>query len=333
MFRTVFVIATLFGLPAQAELVVCNETDTKVSFALGYKASGDWTSEGWWNIPPYDCSVVEGEDLKNRYYYYRVTSPVYAWPGENYYFCTTKAAFTIVGDEDCEAQGYDRAEFRQIDTGEAKSFTLNLTAEGAETLSQSHLDEIAPPGTHGEPFTISGILSHCDFHDVTVACEVHAEGFRYIAYSADPTPPWMIEELVELGLNQPITISGDMISYEGNTADITVRSYETHGDDPYADLRAAMQGMWRSLDDPSYQVVIYGGVFEELYDLTPTDMSAMFYADECPPTADFGPAFTLKTMYNNAQAEDRCMVVLNAGRTLELAPAGVMNTLRFEKVH
>lgn len=323
----------LFGLPARAELLMCNETDAKVSVALGYKADGAWTSEGWWNIPPYDCSVVEGGDLRNRYYYYRVTSKTYSWPGEGYYFCTSKEVFTIVGDENCEAQGHDRSEFRQIDTGEAKSFTVNLAVEGADDIPQHSQDQIDPPGTHGEPYTIAAILSHCDIHDVTVACEFHADGFRYIAYSAAPTPPWMIDELLELGVNRPVVISGDMISYEGNTADVTVRSYEVTGDDPYAELRARLQGMWRSMDDPEYQVVIYGGVFEELHALTPTDMSAMFFSPQCPDVPDYGPAFTLKTMFNNEHAEDRCMVVVHVGRTLELAPIGVMNTLRFEKVH
>ncbi|MBU2942504.1 DUF1036 domain-containing protein [Shimia thalassica] len=327
---TVFVFASS---AAQAELVVCNDTDAKASVAIGYNDGGVWTSEGWWNVAPESCSVVQGGDLSKRYYYYRVTSQSYAWPGEKYFFCTDQDAFTIAGDTDCGARGFDRSEFRQIEVGTATSFTVHLTApdDGAGTSAPQGQTTIDPPGTHGEPYSVQGILSHCEVFDASMACEIHADGYRYVAYSTAPTPQSLLEDLMAAGENRPIGVSGDMISYEGNVAEITIRDYTFAGEDPYSAHRAAMQGLWRSLDDPNYEVLIFGGIFEELYQQLPTDTSTMFFTQNCEGSPGTGPAILLKS-YDRAD-EDRCMFVLGVGNTLELAPAGVMNDLRFYKVN
>ena len=329
MFRHLILLAMFLAAPAHAELLVCNETDAKVSFAYGYNDGGVWTSEGWWNIPPYDCSVVEGSDLNNRYYYYRVTSDVYSWPGEKYFFCTSPAAFTIAGDKECGARGYDRSEFRQLEVGDAKSFTLNLTAETPGKPPRP--EPLAAPGTYGEPYTISGVLSHCDVFDVTAQCEIHAEGWRYVANSADPTPMWMLEQLMPLPTNTPVTISGDMMGYSGLTADVTIRDFSVGGGDGFASWRAALQGMWGSTQDSAYQILVYGGVLEELYNNNITDTSLMTWAPTCDGAHGDGPALILKS-FNDPEFE-RCMIVHETGSRLVMFPVGAMRDLEFRRMN
>ena len=66
--------------------------------------------------------------LAARYYY------VYAvdydqggeWSGKSF-MCTRDKEFTIRGFEDCLARGYDRTGFFEIDTGEQRSWTVQLT--------------------------------------------------------------------------------------------------------------------------------------------------------------------------------------------------------------
>jgi len=112
---------------AQAGLNICNKTGSVQGISIGYKAGNNWVSEGWWNIDPGSCTTVVGGDLKNRYYYYRAEINGGPFDGEGYVFCTTPSEYTIVGDKNCNARGYDREDFRQIDTGsQATEFTLNL---------------------------------------------------------------------------------------------------------------------------------------------------------------------------------------------------------------
>ncbi|MDJ0630069.1 MAG: DUF1036 domain-containing protein [Rhodobacter sp.] len=133
-----FAVATFLCLSsaAQADLRFCNETDADISIAIGYKDGEAWTSEGWWNAAPGDCSTPVSGDLTKRYYYYRVTSPTMDFPTENYFFCTSAKVFTIVGDTDCKARGYDRNPFNELDTGEARDWTVSLTANDGETTQE-----------------------------------------------------------------------------------------------------------------------------------------------------------------------------------------------------
>ncbi len=109
---------------------VCNETADVQSIAFGYETPGGWVSEGWWNIDPDDCTrpLLDGED--RRYLYYRTEVYGGEFRGENYFFCTTPQAFEILGDSECEARGYDREDFRELDTGGTEGiYTLTLSPD------------------------------------------------------------------------------------------------------------------------------------------------------------------------------------------------------------
>ena len=102
---------------AQAELRICNETNHVQSISIGYNGDHGWTSEGWWNINPHDCTNVVQGDLKQRYYYLRAEVEGGPFTGEGYFFCTTPSEYTIYGDTNCRGRGYDREDFVEIDTG------------------------------------------------------------------------------------------------------------------------------------------------------------------------------------------------------------------------
>jgi uncharacterized membrane protein len=128
--------------PAAADFRLCNNTSSRVGIAVGYKDTEGWTTEGWWNLPARTCETVLKGNLVARYYY------VYAidydrggeWVGQAY-MCTRDKEFTIRGIGDCLARGYDRTGFFEVDTGEQRAWTVQLT-ESSEQPSQKP----APPG-------------------------------------------------------------------------------------------------------------------------------------------------------------------------------------------
>jgi len=146
LFVTAF-LSLLASLPARADLRACNQTSVQLSFAVGYGKTGNWTSEGWWTMAPGDCMTILQGDLKYRYYYTRATYDGGVLPTRDIRFCTSSKVFTIVGDENCEQRGYDNSTFAQIDTGDAKSYTINLSASG--NLSAPGTDT-APPDKYAE---------------------------------------------------------------------------------------------------------------------------------------------------------------------------------------
>ncbi|WP_425052249.1 DUF1036 domain-containing protein [Psychromarinibacter sp. S121] len=122
-----------------AGLEICNDTSDVQSVTIGYEGAEDWTSEGWWNIDPGDCMVPALDGVNRRYIYYRAEIDGGDFYGENYFFCTTPEAFVIVGDTECEARGYDREDFAEVDTG-GTTGTFTLTLVDPEELDGT------PPG-------------------------------------------------------------------------------------------------------------------------------------------------------------------------------------------
>jgi uncharacterized membrane protein len=137
--------------PAAADFRLCNNTASRVGVAIGYKDAEGWTTEGWWNLPSRTCETVLKGNLVARFYY------VYAidydhggeWMGQAY-MCTRDKEFTIRGISDCLARGYDRNGFFEVDTGEQRAWTVQLT-ESSEQPPQHPLPAGNPltptPGT------------------------------------------------------------------------------------------------------------------------------------------------------------------------------------------
>ncbi len=146
--------AVLWSAPALADLHLCNNTGSRVGVAVGYKdGDGSWTTEGWWNLAARSCETLLKGTLIARYYY------IYAvdydrggeWSGQAF-MCTRDKEFTIRGTEDCLARGYDRTGFFEVDTGEQRAWTVQLT-ETTEQFPQRPLTPGTPmlpmPGRQG----------------------------------------------------------------------------------------------------------------------------------------------------------------------------------------
>lgn len=122
------VAACLWTSPAAADFRLCNNTSSRVGIALGYKDAEGWTTEGWWNVSSRTCETLLRGNLVARYYY------IYAldydrggeWSGQAF-MCSRDKEFTIKGTENCLARGFDRTGFFEVDTGEQRAWTVQLT--------------------------------------------------------------------------------------------------------------------------------------------------------------------------------------------------------------
>jgi uncharacterized membrane protein len=128
--------------PAAADFRLCNNTSSRVGVAIGYKNARGWTTEGWWNLASRTCETLLKGTLVARYYY------VYAidydrggeWMGQAF-MCTRDKEFTIRGINNCLARGFDRSGFFEVDTGEQRSWTVQLTDSSKQPPSKP-----LPPG-------------------------------------------------------------------------------------------------------------------------------------------------------------------------------------------
>ncbi len=103
-------------------------TGSRVGIALGFRDAQGWTTEGWWNLNAKGCETLLKGSLAARFYYIFATDYDRGgeWSGKSF-MCTRDKEFSIRGVEDCLARGFDRSGFFEIDTGEQKSWTVQLT--------------------------------------------------------------------------------------------------------------------------------------------------------------------------------------------------------------
>lgn len=122
-------MGAVFGVTdAKADLRMCNLTPGRIAVSIGYRDAQGWMTEGWWNINAKACETLTKGVLQSRYYY------VYAvdydrggeWGGRTL-MCTRNKEFSIRGIENCYARGFERNGFLEIDTGQQKGWTIQLT--------------------------------------------------------------------------------------------------------------------------------------------------------------------------------------------------------------
>lgn len=122
------------GITADATaggLRLCNKTTSRVGVAVGYKLSEIWTTEGWWNVATGTCETLMAGPLVSRFYYiYAVDYDQGGVWGGKAIMCTRDKMFTIKGIDDCVARGFERTGFFEVDTGEQRSWTVQLTEPG-----------------------------------------------------------------------------------------------------------------------------------------------------------------------------------------------------------
>lgn len=140
----------IWASPASADFRLCNNTSSRVGIALGYKDADGWTTEGWWNISSRSCETLLRGTLVARYYY------IYAidydrggeWSGQAF-MCSRDKEFTIRGTEDCLTRGYDRTGYFEVDTGEQRAWTVQLTDANEQPAQQRVPGMPGPVGPGG----------------------------------------------------------------------------------------------------------------------------------------------------------------------------------------
>jgi uncharacterized membrane protein len=115
---------------AFADFRICNGTQARIGVAIGYKDGEAWITEGWWNLQANACeTIIRGPLVARFYYLYAIDYDQGGeWSGKAF-MCTRDREFTIRGLQDCLARGFNRTGFFEVDTGEQKNWTVQLTEQ------------------------------------------------------------------------------------------------------------------------------------------------------------------------------------------------------------
>lgn len=282
----------LFSTPALAALEICNNTAQSLSLAIGYASEDEWISQGWWNITAGECKTTVSGDLKSRYYYYHAMASGTPFASGDFTFCTTNEAFSIDGDENCAARGYEATGFRKLDTGEtATHFTLTLNdnrdsekdARAKPTSSSG-----TAPGTYGDPYSDNVILQGCS-NDGERQCNFHAGGTNFFVFDDGRTPQLAFTVMEALDPGTPLFIDGDLEAIYDRTADMVLRDVTVRPWTEYDALLNKLQGQWYSEDDPNSQFTVLGAERENTYEGSFSGVDYLWVSDRCDRFEGEGP--------------------------------------------
>jgi hypothetical protein len=101
------------------------------------------------------------------------------------------------------------------------------------------------PGTHGEASEEEGYVVGCAKGEGGGACEIHARGAVFMAYSEGPSEPEAMNDLAGFAQGAPVRFTGDMMSMGDVTVEFALNSVAANPDDPLAPLVADLQGDWK----------------------------------------------------------------------------------------
>jgi len=125
------IIFIFFGSKSvKADLVICNETESRIGVSIGYKDQNGWGSEGWWNIQPAKCQPILEGKLESQYYYLHAIDYDLGgeWSGDHQ-MCVTAESFTIRGNITCTKKGWETAGFLRIDTEGETNWVIRLDSD------------------------------------------------------------------------------------------------------------------------------------------------------------------------------------------------------------
>jgi hypothetical protein len=102
------------------------------------------------------------------------------------------------------------------------------------------------PGTHGEVLEEEGYVVGCVSGEGGGACEIHARGAVFMAYSEGPSEPEAMNALAGFAQGAPVRFTGDEISMGDVTVEFALNNVAANPDDPLAPLVADLQGDWKA---------------------------------------------------------------------------------------
>ncbi|WP_158548645.1 DUF1036 domain-containing protein [Parvularcula marina] len=112
----------------------CNSTMLPVWAAIAQPQGEEgYSSSGWWRLESQECAKVRRGALSGESFYVyglmEAESRSVPLAGGDTEFCISSVQFEAEGDVACDEAGFDKANFRRIDTGTDKAFTFQFTPE------------------------------------------------------------------------------------------------------------------------------------------------------------------------------------------------------------
>ncbi|MCG7627440.1 DUF1036 domain-containing protein [Epibacterium sp. MM17-32] len=318
-------LALALGLStsAQAGLEICNDTSARQRVAIGYKATADWSSTGWWDLAPQECSDVVAGALRHRFYYLRVETEGWEFQDDKLSFCVDDSDFRITGDTNCALRGHRQENFARIDTGIA-------AVEHSHRLSANLIPGRgagAPRAITAPEFSGVAVFQDCQLDTAPYVsfCTFIGAGRRFLVYDDSRIDPALWQQLAELPQGRRVAISGQRADLFDTTSELVLRQAVLQPVNAADRLLARLQGTWRRMTDPDDSFRVSGAERVNTYAGAETSVEYLSIQDHCGAHSGQGPyLFTwantagthLCYRLEHVSGQDLSLVYLPQGTTL-----------------
>lgn len=316
------VVALAGAAPALAGLEICNDTSATHPVAIGYKSGDQWISEGWWTIPADECRTLISADLANRYYYFMARLQDWGFAHEDIVFCVTPEVFTITGDENCEARGYETGRFAKIDTGK--------TARHHTHFLSGYVSPLNAPDEFTEPYADRVTFQDCPVADPgeTPFCSFHGAGTKFYVTDDGTTPDYIFRLLETLPPGTPLYVEGELTGIYDTSAEVVLHKAEPQQWDAADGVLDLLQGHWVSLSDPEDQFTVTGAEKTNLYGGQFFGVDYLSVQQQCGEWSGEPPYLYMR---EEESGEGQCFGLAHVGErdlTLVFLPRGLFQDFR-----
>ncbi|MFS4580293.1 DUF1036 domain-containing protein [Phaeobacter sp. C3_T13_0] len=300
--------------PAQADqayvgLEICNDTPVPQSVSVAYREDGQWTSHGWWHLPPETCESIIDSPLQNRFYYFHSQAQGWQFLDERISFCTAPGEFSISGDKNCVTRGYENAFFAKIDTTVASELEgvaplAYVAALGDHSRSQNSGTDTGAVASGsifevGAPFVRDVTFQGCQRRrgDGRVICKMVANDGQLCVMDDGRTEQAIIDRLQQLEPGTPVRVSGNSLATDDRITHVSLSTLTERDETRYDHMLQQLSGEWVSQADGYDHFVVEGATRRNYYGVVETMTELLSVQNACGDSPEDGP-------YLVSQAED-----------------------------
>ncbi|WP_283427631.1 hypothetical protein [Shimia sagamensis] len=173
--------------------------------------------------------------------------------------------------------------------------------------AQMFIDSGVESGTRGEPIEDVAMLHSCIFETEVPSCQLTSNGFTYYVSWNEPTPSYIVEAMGTLHVNAPLWLRADIVEMGDMSAELAVHAFRHDPSlDPYAEIRANLQGQWVFAADPAYTSTVWGDQVTEEINGDYSSEYTLQLADACEKSNGQGPVMIA---YIDPWSEPPCMII------------------------
>ena len=183
----------------------------------------------------------------------------------------------------------------------------------------------------GEPFEQGGLMQGCSSEAGPLVCSLVAEGWFYMVTEGAGTPGEVIGLLLDMEVNTPVQFGGEILNMGDITIEVVLGFVEQSGDDPFAEVRARLQGDWLVIGAEGMGMTVEGS------EMTFTSADGVLDASliAIAPACQDEPVAALPVLYARRMGGDPEAYCLRISAlddvSLDLVDVGADTLLRFER--